>query len=114
MCCGVSKKDIPIAFLEFQVLFFFPSSFLLNIYTYRYNPRIRVGNWNSDIDYEEMKLRSFLEKKEKGLLVSQKIQARRQCHLQPVCTMMMLPKALRFSDRWSAEREGADCCFRDR
>ncbi|KAK3096717.1 hypothetical protein FSP39_002636 [Pinctada imbricata] len=37
-----------------------------------YNPSVRVGNWNEDIQLEEDTLKDFLEKKEKGELLHQK------------------------------------------
>ncbi|KAL8583904.1 hypothetical protein ACOMHN_009657 [Nucella lapillus] len=37
-----------------------------------YNPSVRVGNWNEDIQLEEDTLKNFLEKREKGELLIQK------------------------------------------
>ncbi|XP_056022911.1 cilia- and flagella-associated protein 161-like isoform X1 [Ostrea edulis] len=37
-----------------------------------YNPSVRVGNWNEDIQLEEDTLKDFLEKREKGQLLCQK------------------------------------------
>merc|ERR1711976_1058634 len=36
-----------------------------------YNPSVRVGNWNEDIQLEEDTLKDFLEKREKGQLLTQ-------------------------------------------
>ncbi|KAK7116475.1 cilia- and flagella-associated protein 161-like [Littorina saxatilis] len=37
-----------------------------------YNPSVRVGNWNEDIQLEEDTLKNFLERREKGELLIQK------------------------------------------
>ncbi|XP_050399892.1 cilia- and flagella-associated protein 161 isoform X1 [Patella vulgata] len=37
-----------------------------------YNPSVRVGNWNEDIQLEEDSLKDFLDKREKGELLIQK------------------------------------------
>ncbi|ESO94558.1 hypothetical protein LOTGIDRAFT_203924 [Lottia gigantea] len=37
-----------------------------------YNPSVRVGNWNEDIQLEEDTLKDFLDKREKGELLTQK------------------------------------------
>lgn len=37
-----------------------------------YNPSVRVGNWNEDIQLEEDQLKNFLEKRERGELLIQK------------------------------------------
>ncbi|CAC5412269.1 Cilia- and flagella-associated protein 161 [Mytilus coruscus] len=37
-----------------------------------YNPSVRVGNWNEDIQLEEDTLKDFLERREKGELLYQK------------------------------------------
>lgn len=37
-----------------------------------YNPAVRVGNWNEDVQLEEDTLKDFLDRKEKGQLLFQK------------------------------------------
>ena len=40
--------------------------------TRTYNPSVRVGNWNEDIQLEEATLKEFLERRERGELLTQK------------------------------------------
>ncbi|OWF53296.1 cilia- and flagella-associated protein 161-like [Mizuhopecten yessoensis] len=54
----------------------------MNVRTY--NPSVRVGNWNEDIQLEEDTLKDFLEKRERGELSFQKRSKLSQMLFKPV------------------------------
>lgn len=49
-----------------------------------YNPSVRVGNWNEDIQLEEDTLKDFLERRENGQLLIQKTTSLKNAILNPI------------------------------
>mmetsp|Transcript_32602 Transcript_32602/g.39459 ORF Transcript_32602/g.39459 Transcript_32602/m.39459 type:complete len:296 (-) Transcript_32602:526-1413(-) len=50
----------------------------------RYNPKCRVGNWNEDVEMDEVRLREYIRKKESGELSLDSFSAKMQASLSQV------------------------------
>lgn len=64
-----------------------------------YNPSVRVGNWNEDIQLEEDTLKNFLEKREKGELLIQKNYNLQNAMGKPIELSVSQDWCIHFGDR---------------
>ncbi|XP_056273525.1 cilia- and flagella-associated protein 161 [Pseudoliparis swirei] len=69
---------------------------MAHISTYRSN--VKIGNWNEDLRLEEDAKKDYLEKKEKGELVAQKVDFLKQNILRPVNLTLTNDGRLHFGD----------------
>lgn len=64
-----------------------------------YNPSVRVGNWNEDIQLEEDTLKDFLQKRERGELLYQKRTKLEQTIFKKVDLSISMDRYVHFGDK---------------
>uniref|UniRef100_A0A7S2TGW1 EF-hand domain-containing protein n=1 Tax=Lotharella oceanica TaxID=641309 RepID=A0A7S2TGW1_9EUKA len=75
----------------------------------RYSHKTRIGNWNEDLQMQEDKVRKYLDRKEKGQLMINKIARNMQGSLKPVGLTYAKDGLIRFGDHvmlYSVQTEG--------
>mmetsp|Transcript_14563 Transcript_14563/g.29457 ORF Transcript_14563/g.29457 Transcript_14563/m.29457 type:complete len:486 (-) Transcript_14563:281-1738(-) len=75
----------------------------------RYSYKTRIGNWNEDLQMQEDKVRKYLDRKEKGQLMINKIARNMQGSLKPVGLTFAKDGLIRYGDHvmlYSVQTEG--------